>query len=49
MSTHGQKKTGRTFVSEKGRSEVEIVNPDYQSSVAALEEDMRLDTTSAVK
>ena len=39
MSTQGQKETGRNFVSEKGRPEVEIVNPECQPSVADLEED----------
>ena len=32
-------------MSEKVRREVEFVNPDYQSSVAELEGDMRLDAT----
>ena len=39
MSTQGQEKTGRNFVSEKGRPGVEFVNLDYQPSVADLEED----------
>ena len=37
MSTQGQKKTDRNFVSEKSRPEIEIVNPDYQPRVADLE------------
>ena len=45
MSTQGQTKTDSNFVSEKVRREVEFVNPDYQPSVAELEEDMRLDAT----
>ena len=38
MSTQGQEKTDRNFVSENGRTEVEFVKPDYQSSIADLEE-----------
>ena len=38
MSTQGQTKTDSNFVSEKVRREVEFVNPDYQPSVAELQE-----------
>ena len=39
MSAQGEEKTHRNFVSQKGQPEVEIVNLDYQPSVADLEED----------
>ncbi|MCY4610832.1 MAG: hypothetical protein OXC38_03920 [Gammaproteobacteria bacterium] len=45
MSTQEQKKTDHNFVSERGRQKAEIVNPDYQPSVAELEEGRRLVVT----
>ena len=47
MPLHKFKKTDPKFVPSEDRSEVEIVNPDYQPSKYELEEDMRLDATFA--
>ena len=45
MPLHKLKKTDPKFAPSEDRSEVEIVNPDYQPSKDELEEDMRLDAT----
>ena len=39
MSTQGQNKPDRNFVPLKDRPEIESVDPNYQPSVADLEED----------